>query len=65
MPIEKFTEQLLEIATLSTIMSTMFHLGFEPRHTPTPNLEGLREYLRQRWRYWDLDVEHPAIFANG
>jgi hypothetical protein len=64
-PVEKFTEQEFEIATLTTLMSTMSHLGLEPRHTSTPNLEGLREYLGQRWRYWDLDVEHHAIFENA
>lgn len=60
-PLEKFSERELEFATLTTVLSTMAHWGLEPRHG-TPNLEGLREYLRHRWRYWDLDVEHQQVF---
>jgi hypothetical protein len=62
-PLEKFSEMELEFATLTTVLSTMGHWGLEPRHS-TPNFEGLREYLRHRWRYWDLDVEHLQIFAE-
>lgn len=60
-PLESFSEQELEFATLTTVLSTMTHWGLEPPNG-TPNLEGLREYLRCRWRYWELDVEHPPIF---
>ena len=63
-PTEKFSERELEFATLTTVLSTMVHCGLEPRHS-TPNLEGLREYLRHRWRYWDLDVEHPLVFEES
>lgn len=63
-PIEKLSERELEFATLTTVLSTLSHLGLEPRHT-TPNFEGLREYLRHRWRYWDLDVEHPPVFEES
>jgi hypothetical protein len=63
-PLEKFSEHELEFATLTTVLSTMTHWGLEPRHR-TPNLEGLREYLRYRWCYWDLDVDHPKVFDES
>lgn len=27
----------------------------------TPNIDGLRNYLKARWRYFDLDVPHPGL----
>jgi hypothetical protein len=63
-PLEKFSERELEFATLTTVLSTMVHWGLKPGNS-TPNLEGLREYLRHRWRYWDLDVEHPPVFESA
>ena len=57
-------KKLAFACSLQEQVSTMGHWGLEPRHS-TPNFEGLREYLRHRWRYWDLDVEHPPIFDSA
>lgn len=61
-PHEEFSEVRLEFATFTVVLSTMRqHWNLEPKQG-TPNLEGLRQYLRHRWRYWDLDVEHSPVF---
>lgn len=64
-PLERFSRLELEFNSLMVISSSMMkHMGLEPYHT-TPNVDGIREYLRHRWRYWDLDVEHPPVFDSA
>jgi hypothetical protein len=45
---------------LATMQSTMAGNGLTPS-SRTPNLEGEKRYMAARWRYFELDVPHPAL----
>jgi hypothetical protein len=61
-PTRIFSKFEIEFTAITVILNTVTkHMNLE-LHQTTPNTEGLCEYLRRRWRYWDLDVEHEKVF---
>jgi len=59
-PDSEFSIDLLEMNLLMAIMSGLSSEGLHFHHA-TPNLSGIFEYARVRWRYFDLDVEHAPL----
>lgn len=63
-PVDRFHASALKMFLLLANQSTLSAEGLE-LHQLTPNVEGLFRYARERWRYFDLDIEHPPIFESA
>jgi hypothetical protein len=59
-PVDQFAPSRLKMFLLLAINSALSADGLE-LHQRTPNVEGLFRYVRERWRYFDLDIEHPRV----
>lgn len=61
-PASHLTRELLRVNLLMALNSGLSSEGLRFHH-PTPILDDLFAYARHRWRYFDLDVDHPDVFA--
>ncbi len=62
-PTTHLTRELLRMHLLMALNSGLSSEGLQFHHR-TPNIDSIFNYARHRWRYFDLDVEHPDIFAT-
>ena len=62
-PASHLTRELLRVHLLMALNSGLSSEGLRFHH-PTPILDDLFTYARHRWRYFDLDVDHPDVFAT-
>jgi hypothetical protein len=60
-PAEVFETEALEMNLMMVILSSLSLAGLEP-HQRFPKRFDLMEYVRYRWRYFDLDVPHTDLF---
>ena len=57
-PIEYLTEEWLQRMISGSIASTLRAYGLDMKQQ-TPDLNAIDKFVRQRFRYWDMDVECP------
>ena len=60
-PIEKFSQENLEMHLNGSMLNTLESFGFHCSQQ-TPNLGAISDFLGAKLRYWDLDVEHIPFF---
>ena len=58
-PISEFSEENLRILLWTTMPSTLRNLGLE-LHQITPDFEAISDFLGERYRYWQDDIDHPS-----
>jgi len=61
-PAEHLTRELLRMHLLMALNFGLSSEGLQFHHR-TPNIDSVFKYARHRWRYFDLDVQHPDVFA--
>jgi hypothetical protein len=57
---DQVSEEAIRATILANIQSTMAGNGLAPSSI-TPNVEGVKRYMKERWRYFDLDVPHGDL----
>ena len=62
-PRELISEERIREGLSLTLPSTFKGLGLELRMNPI-NFEALFEFLAQRMRYWDVDIDHPQYLPD-
>ena len=60
-PYSEFGEEAIRLHLYMTMPSTLKHLGLEIKNS-TPHKEGLSKFLKDRYNYWDEDIEHENFF---
>ena len=60
-PISEFSRQMLEMQLLMALGSGLMSDGLE-LHQRTLNSDGLFVYAKERWLYFDHDIEHGTVF---
>lgn len=59
-PLEEFSAENLRLQLRFSMLATVRLYGLELPHA-TPDFEAISDFLRQRYRYWTDDVEHPEF----
>lgn len=62
-PVELYTDLRLRDALQNSYLSTLKQHGFTVNQH-TPDFPAIEKFLRYRYHYWDLDVEHNDPFAS-
>ena len=63
-PTSAYTEEAVRMALRMSQMATLKTLGLECRQQ-TPDFDAIDDFLRERFRYWEDDVEHKNPFPEG
>ncbi len=63
-PVAHLTPEIFRVHLLMALNSGLSSEGLQ-FHRRTPNIDDMFNYARHRWRYFDLDVEHPDVFATA
>lgn len=63
-PAEEFTDESMTRALDLAIASMLRARGWQFKN-PTPNLGAIRRFAAERYRYFELDVEHEPFFRGA
>jgi len=63
-PLTAFNLTTIEIQTNIFILNSLIQKGFRVRRR-TPNFEKLREIINEKYKFFDLDIEHEQIFQES
>ena len=63
-PVEEFSDEAMRFALDVTIISFLEAHGWVIKN-PTPNFRGLRRFAAERYKYFELDVEHEPFFHGA
>ena len=56
-PLTEYTEEKMRISQKVGMISTLLTIGLECRQV-VPDLDAIEHFLRERYNYWEIDVDH-------